>query len=727
MIHTDKIRLLSGFALAIGIGSTHCARVHAQGAGAAEAGTSQAGAGLETITVTARRKEESLQDVPDSIRAYSAEVLEAAGVRDVSGFVALTPNITLRESFRQGQTYLTVRGITTGQQGWAPVTYVVDGVPVGSTDSINTGALVGIERIEVLKGPQGALYGAGAIAGAINIVTEKPGDEFSGELLAGYGRQDDQKFIGSMSLPLAEATGLRLDAYYHESDGLQRDQNDRGVNGDETLDARVRFVTQLGRVSVDLRAHVVDVDAGAVFQELLPHTAAGLAMIDEFDASPGIIRGDIRGEESRTLEEGSAKLDIDIGFATLTSITAYSDLQQDLFGSTSWNDPPAASFCGPVGGAGQPPDCTQASSDDFRVFSQDLRLTSNQGGSVQWLIGASMLNRRSVNGLTVGAGVIAPDGSIVTGPAPLLQRADLNKDRFAGAYGQVIVDVTEALELTAALRYDRNKMSTTQYTDDTLTTLVPVLSPSGESIGTQRSRDDAWQPKVQVSYRWTPSFMTYATLGKGFRTGFYNTGNRTQAETTWNYEAGFKSELLEQRAVLNLSVFHIDYSNQQFTFIVPNPPPLRATTNIPETKINGVEVDASLQVSDAVSAGLAVGFTDSQVQDAAKTHGPFTPELTSNVYVQLDRPLSADWRLGGRLDWRYQSSQYLSRNDQFEIDAKNYVDFRASLSYTAWTFTGYVRNLTDERQAFGFEDVGFGYLRYNNNPRTYGAEMSYKF
>jgi iron complex outermembrane recepter protein len=720
MIRKGKICLASSLALAMEMGSmTH-------GLEAAETGTAgPASEGLETITVTARRKEESLQDVPDSIRAYSAEILEAAGVRDVSGFVALTPNITLRESFRQGQTYITVRGITTGQQGWAPVTYVVDGVPVGSTDSINTGALVGIERIEVLKGPQGALYGAGAIAGAINIVTKAPGDELSGEVVAGYGRHDDQRYIGSVSVPLAEATGLRLDGYYHESDGLQSDQSGRGVNGDETVDARARLVTELGPVDLDLRAHVVDVDAGAVFQELLPHTAAGLAMIDDFDASPGIVRG-ILGTENRKLEEASAKIDLDVGFATLTSITAYSDLRQRLFGSTSWNAPPATSFCGPVGGAGQPPDCTQASRDDFRVFSQDLRLASNGSGSLQWLVGASMLNRRALNALTVGDGAPAANGSIVTGPTPFLRRADLNEDRFAGAYAQVIFNVTDALELTGALRYDRNKMSSTQYADDSLATVVPVVSPTGEPIETQHSRDDAWQPKLQASYRWSPTFMTYATAGKGFRTGFYNTGNRTQAETTWNYEVGFKSELLDNRAVLNLSVFHIDYSNQQFTTIIPAPP-YRATSNIAETKINGLEVDTSLQVSDSISTGLSVGVTDSEVQDADKTHGPFTPAFMSNLYLQLDRPLSADWTLAGRLDWRYQSSQYLGRDDQFKIDPKNYVDARASLGYVAWTFTAYVRNLTGERQAFGFEDIGFGYLRYDNNSRTYGAEMSYKF
>lgn len=677
------------------------------------------------ILVTARKMAESLQDVPDSITAFTSETLEAAGVRDVAGFVALTPNLTLRDSYRQGQSYLTVRGITTGQQGWSPVTYVVDGVPAGSNDSINTGALIGIERIEVLKGPQSALYGAGAIAGAINVITKEPGDELEGEIIAGYGKNDDRKLLGSISAPLGSAVGLRLDGYYHKGDGLQEDQLGRGLNFDRSIDARGRLIVKLSPVKIDLRAHHVDIRAGAVLQEILPPGATGLSLIDDFKNSPGLRRG-IRGSERRNLDEFSGKVDVELGFATLTSITAYSDLRQNLFGSTSWNTPPAASFCGPVGGPGQPPDCTQATTDNFRTFAQDLRLQSDGHGPVHWMIGASMLNRRVVNGLTVGAGVAGTNGKIVTGPSPFLQRADLNEDRFRGVYAQVIVNITDALELTGALRYDQNRYWTTQYTDLTRKTVVPVLDSSGKLINTQRTKDSAWQPKAQLSYRWTPDLMTYVTVAKGFRSGFFNTGNRTLAETTWNYEGGIKSSFWNNRITANFSVFHIDYSNQQFTTIIPTAP-FRATANIPATKINGFELETSARLTDNLMAGVALGLTDSKVQSTPRTHGPYTPKFTSNLYLQYDHELDNTISLGGRIDYRHQSSQYLGRNDMFHMDAKDYVDLRIHVGYDRYKLSGYIKNLTNERQAFGFEDIGFGYLRYNNNPRSYGAELSFKF
>lgn len=677
------------------------------------------------IIVTARKRVENLQDVPDSIRVLTARTLEAAGVRDVSSFVALTPNVTLRESFRQGQSYLTIRGITTGQQGWAPVTYVVDGVPAGSNDSINTGALVGIERIEVLKGPQSALYGAGAIAGAINIVTREPGDRLSGEVVAGYGRKDDRKLIGSLSTPLGEAVGLRLDGYYHKGDGLQEDQTGRGLNFDRTIDVRARTIIKLDPLKIDLRAHHVDIRAGAAFQELLPAGDAGVALIDDFDNSPGLRRG-IVGVENRNLDEASGKLDLDLGGVVVTSITAFSDLKQNLFGTTSWNAPPAASFCGPVGGVGQAPDCTQASVDNFRTFSQDLRLSSDGSGPVQWLIGGSMLDRHAVNALTVGPGMLGADGRVVAGNAPFLNRADRNRDHFRGVYGQVIWNLTQALQVTGALRYDRNKYSSRQFTDTTLTTVVPVTGPDGGPIETQHAKDSAWQPKVQVSYRWSPAIMTYATVAKGFRSGFFNTGNLTRPETTWNYEGGVKTNFWDNRIVANLSVFHIDYSNQQFTSIIPTPP-YRATSNIPKTRINGLELDTSARIADGLDAGVSLGVTDSKVRGDPETHGPFTPKFTSNVFVGYDREIGSAITLGARVDYRHQSSQYLGRDDQFRIGAKDYVDLRASLGYANVKLTGFVRNLTDERQAFGFENTGFGYLRYNSNPRTYGAELAYKF
>ena len=678
----------------------------------------------DDVLVTARRKTESLQDVPDSVRVLTGETLEAAGVRDVAGVVALTPNVTFRESFRQGQSYLTVRGITAGQQGWAPVTYVVDGVPAGANDAINTGALLGVERIELLKGPQSALYGAGAIAGAINIVTKEPGDRTEGEIVAGYGRADDRKLIGSLSTPLADDVGLRLDGYYHKGDGLQTDQLGRGLNFDRTIDLRGRAIARLDRIKLDLRYRHADIRAGAAFQELLP-AANGPALIDEFENTPGLQRG-IVGVEHRHLNDIAAKIDVDLGGVTLTSISGYSDLRQRLFGTTSWGAPPSTSFCGPVGGTGQAPDCTQASADNFRTITQDLRLQSDGVGPVQWLIGGSLLDRRAVNGLTVGIGERASDGGIVMGSAPFLQRADLNRDHFLGVYGQIIWNATDALQLTGALRYDRNHYSSQQFTNADLTTAVAVTGPDGQPVAVQRATDQAWQPKVQLSYRWSPAVMTYATVSKGFRSGFFNTGNRTLPEQTWNYEGGIKSNFWGNRLIANLSVFHIDYSNQQFTSIIAEPP-YRTTSNIPETKINGLELDATLRLAQRLDTGVSLGLTDSKVQSQPETHGPFTPLFTSNVFVSYAREVGGDVTLSGRADYRHQSSQYLGRNDQFRIGAKDYIDLRVSIEHGAIRLTGYVRNLTDERQAFGFENVGFGYLRYNSNPRSYGVELGYRF
>lgn len=209
----------------IGIGVALAGNASAAERAVPQDGATQSAA-LEEIVVTSRRREESVQDVPDSITVLSAAMLEAAGVKEVGDFVQMTPNITLREAYRAGVTLITIRGITTGQQGWAPVTYVVDGVPTGSLDAINLGALVGVERIEVLKGPQSALYGAGAIAGAINVITKDPTDEFESEGRVSLGKGRDVQTALSVSGPVvADSVLFRLDGYYRKGDGLLEDQD----------------------------------------------------------------------------------------------------------------------------------------------------------------------------------------------------------------------------------------------------------------------------------------------------------------------------------------------------------------------------------------------------------------------------------------------------------------------------------------------------------------------
>lgn len=674
---------------------------------------------MQSITVTTRRRAESLQDVPDAVTVFTADTIEDAGIDEISDFIELTPNITIREAFRAGVTFITLRGISTGQQGWAPVAFNVDGVPAGSLDAINQGALVDIERIEVLRGPQGALYGAGAIAGAINVITKPPTDEFQYGLKASIESGDNRKLSGSISGPLSQKVLFRIDAYNQDSDGNIETTDGDGVDFEEQTSLRGRLIFDLDDIEIDLRGHYGDITAGAAFQEFLPPGDAGLALLDDFENSPGIERG-ILGVEDRTFKEASAKVEWDIGGALFSSVTGYSELEQGLFGSTTWQRPPAAGFCGPVGGPGEPPDCFQTLGDDFTVFTQDLRLTSDGDGPLRWLAGISYLEREAVNLLRVGAAATNASGTVVEGDSPFLDRVDQRNDEFIGVYAQVNYDVSDRLEVTLAARYDENSYDSTQFTDLTLAT--PVATPDG--VVTQNASDDLFQPKAQISYDWNDNVMTYATVARGFRTGFFNTGNLTAPEDTWNYEVGFKSNILGGRALLNGAAFHIDYSDQQFTQIISEAP-FRATTNIPETEIDGLELELVARPIDNLNVTAGLGWINAEVADGSDS--PFTPDLTLNASIDYTIPVSSNLDALLRLDYSHQGEQFLGVGNQFEIGSKDYLNARASLTNGAWRLTAFSTNLTDERQPNEINNIGFGFIRVPNKPRSTGIEVSYRY
>ncbi len=679
---------------------------------------------IEEITVTSRRREESLQDVPDSITAFSASAIKSAGIDHVSDFVQLTPNITLREAFRAGVTFITMRGITTGQQGWAPVSFVVDGVPVASLDAINQGALVEIERIEVLKGPQGALYGAGAIAGAINVITRKPGNEFEGGGKLSYAKGNDFKGSFSVSGSIKEDKVLyRLDVYHRDTDGLIDSTDDTDLDFETQSDVRGRLVFDSGDVSVDVRGHYGDVEAGAAMQELLPTGATGLDLLDDFDHSPGIARG-IIGVEDRSFAEASVKIEWETDIGTITSVSGYSDIKQNLFGTVSWNRPPALSFCGPVGGIGEAPDCFQRLGDDIEAFTQDLRISSSSDQSVRWMAGLSYLRREAVNLLRVGEAAITPNGKVGPGINPFLNSVFERNDRFFGIYGQANIDISNQIELTLAGRWDENKFDATQYETRERNTPVPVLTPDG-LVTTQGEVDSEFQPKAQLSYAWTDDIMTYVTVAKGFRTGFFNTGNLTEPETTWNYEFGFKTTLMDRRVRANGSIFYIDYSNQQFSRIVP-PPKIRETDNIPETRIKGLELEVVAAPIENLSVSFGLGYLDAEVADG--TDSPFTPDYTLNLGLEYSHPLlNSEWDAIYRVDYRRQASQFLERNNRFEIEEKDYLNMRLSFENEKLRITAFADNILNSRQPNEINEFPFGFIRVVNKPRSYGIEAAFRF
>ncbi|PCI32480.1 MAG: hypothetical protein COB54_06990 [Alphaproteobacteria bacterium] len=680
---------------------------------------------LEEIVVTSRKREENLQSVPDSVTAFDSVAIENAGINDVQDFVDLTPNISMRETFRAGVTFLTIRGITTGQQGWAPATYVVDGVQASSLDAINQGALMDIERIEVLKGPQGALYGAGAIAGAINVVTKKPTNELEVSAKASYGNGNDLTMSGAVSGPIVEDKVLfRVGAYYRNTDGLIKSTDGDNLDFEEQITVKGRLIFDLDDLTIDLRASYSDIKAGAAAQELV--TSADLLDVFDTAEAPGPARG-IIGYENRQFVELSAKIDWETEFGTFTSISGYSDINQDLFGSASWQKGPGAGLFGHFGAVGDGfTDHFQDLMDNFESFTQDFRFTSNADQSLRWMVGVSYMDREVVNLLSVG-GMLQGTERVEANMVRIVNRPDVRNDKAWGFYGQANYDISDKLELTVALRYDKNDFDTTHYTDLTLTTPIQVWIPEdSEFVDTQTTTNDKWQPKVQLAYQWNDDVMTYVTYAEGFRYGFFNTGNLTAPESTKNFEFGFKSMLADGRVRLNGAIFHIDYSNQQFTSIIGEAP-FRQTTNVPESNINGGELEIVALLSEELELSGGLGITDAKIVGEGRS--PSTPDYSINLALSYNTQITDEWDLFARVDYRRQGSFILIDGGgiRYEIPEKDYVNARVKFRSDNYTVGAYVTNLFDVRQANDFGNLGIGYVRSNSLPRAYGIEASVNF
>jgi iron complex outermembrane receptor protein len=299
----------------------------------------QAGLQVEEIVVTARKREESLQRVPDAVTAFTAAAIEQAGIGQVSDFAALTPNLTFQEgtAFRAGQFNLSMRGIGNGQEGWTSVSYIVDGVPAGSTDAINSGSLQDIERIEVLRGPQSALYGFNAIAGAINVITRSPTNDWAYQAGVAYGKGDDRELRGAVSGPLIpDKLLVRVAGSWREADGLIESASN-GLDLDFKRHRQVRtrlLFTPIGAVSLDLHATFAHERNGSTYQDKVPSTE----FLDDFSGRYDARRG-FAGADERDLYQLAARLQWDFERFAFVSVTGYNDIEQHIQSSLCYDDP----------------------------------------------------------------------------------------------------------------------------------------------------------------------------------------------------------------------------------------------------------------------------------------------------------------------------------------------------------------------------------------------------
>lgn len=689
---------------------------------------------LVEIFVTARKVEESLQDVPDAVTVLSAAALESAGVRDITDFAARVPNLNFQDGrgFRAGFFNLSMRGIGNSQEGWPSVSYIVDGIPADSTDSIQSGVLDDIERIEVLRGPQSALYGFNSIAGAINVVTKAPTSEWTSQVRASYGTGDDLQFGGAISGPIVPDKLLfRLNGSYRDSDGFFSSASnglDLDFRRQKQISGRLSF-TPTDRLSIDLRGSFAREHNGASYQDKLPD----VSFIDDFSGAYEARRA-FAGADRRELYKASARVQWDFEPVSLIALAGYSHTDSQMQSSICYDDPnepvlPANGLAqcvfGPAFGATAPPgaptDNLFASLDELRSVTTDLRLESRANDSLQWTVGFSTLHRNYRAGFDAGL-LLAPEQTFLN----LFPAWNEKKDDWWGVYGQLIWKATSRLEFTAAARYDDETYENTSFTSREFSTVVPVLAPDGSVEKMQRQTSTAFQPKGQASFHFTDDLLGYVTVSRGFRAGYFATGNFTVPEHTTNYEVGLKSTLWDGRIIANAAAFHIDYSDQQFSTIIPVFP-YRITVTIPETKIDGVELESTIRVSRFVTFGVGLAYLQADVSDG--TRSPATPRFNGNVSADFSYPLANGWQARLHIDDRYNGFQYLAKDNRQPVGAKNYLNVRLGMHSERYDIAAFVKNATDERQAIlaGADNFAGGYGRFQNDPRSYGIELKASF
>lgn len=516
------------YKLQLAIGSALAALVWAAPAQAQDAeGVSGSDRNSNQIIVTARRQSETLAEVPTAITVFTADTIERTGIENADDFVQLTPGITIVTGTAEaGDTQINIRGINGARDAESSVALVVDGILKTNTAQLNQDQGT-LRQIEILKGPQGALYGRNAAAGAIVIQTVKPGDTMEGAIKVSAAEDQTYDASGYIAGPMGEGAGYVLSASYHTTDGFYH--ND--FLGSDTIDDQEvwtidgRVIASLGDATeLDLKARYAKLKGASINFNAAFHLPnfAGVnpAFYEDVNDHPFNFYSNIRPTNDQETFEASAKLEHKFDAMTLTAWALYSDVDQSLtadgtsadfarftfegvtqdsidasaacFATTAeltgypLNQPgfigelpvpfifSGPDFNGSTFGPYSPTTCdgTQYQIRQQRDFSAEVRLASDSGGPLEWQIGAYYLHIDRQVGVSIGADLgfglteqlyNAPGSS---NPTTQLYHDDFNTNVYAG-FGSIDMEVSETLDIGLAMRYDIE--------DRSVSNLVPAV------------------------------------------------------------------------------------------------------------------------------------------------------------------------------------------------------------------------------------------------------------
>jgi iron complex outermembrane receptor protein len=606
--------------------------------------------------------------------------------------------------------------------------------------------LFDIEQIEVLKGPQGGLYGRNAIGGAIIINTKKPSDQLEGRVTAGVDNGFGYFVRGGVSGPISNGIKFRVAGSFYDTDGFINNPY-LGEEADPYQDLALRgnLLFELGSdLELDVRGSLDRLRTQALYFNIVT---------DVNDTSKDV-RVNNAGQNDRNIYNASAKLTYDNEDFTVTSITSYDALDEILTGDAFDFLPITESFFyrpanSPFGfGLGLGFDLNQSQFLDVEAISQELRVQSPDNQKLFWMFGGYLISTdrfiSTGNMVDTGAGVFPVFHTPSTNPLnPQATFLSDSQDNFAWAvFANLGYELMPELRVDGSLRYDHDKRENTTLTPTAFLPNVPGF-PAGATGQVRDVSFDAWQPKITVSWMPDPDVTIYGGWSRGFRSGGFNqTGvgavaaangivgvsDIYQAETAETFEVGFKTRLANDILSLNGAAYTTTSENSYFfVFLAANS--TQNLGNVPRTRIQGFELEAVVHPAPYFQANAAWGMTFSDIKEfpdpaVIGNEAPLVSRSTLNVGMQytpeftdsLDGLFRVDYRRTGRTWWEPYNTTVR--------DPVDLVDARAGVEGENWGLFVFAKNLLNEEYNAEFSPGGFV---FKARPRVYGVEASFDF
>lgn len=699
--------------------------------------TTQAGAStIEEVVVTGLRRPQAQQDVPAAITAFTADAIEMAGIEKPADFIDLTSNVTLVETQNAGNAFIIIRGITQARNSEPSVAVIVDGVQQVNAAQFSQ-ELFDIDQIEVLKGPQGALYGRNAIGGAIVIRTKQPTDTFDTRVKVGVENGFGYSARAGISGPLSDKVKFRLAGSYVNSDGLIRNAYlDEKADPYEDLSLRGTLLFQpTDNLTVDVRGSVSRLRTQALYFNI----------VSDVNNTSLPVRVNNPGQNDRDMNGTSLRIAYETDAGTVTSVTSYDQVKEILTGDAFDFLPIKESLFYQFLGF----DLNQSQYLNVKAWSEELRFASPTDQPFQWSVGGYMIGTKRYistgNMIDRGQGVYPVYRTPSSDPRnPQFSFLADSQDNFAWAlFGSTSYDLSEQLTADLSLRYDKDKRENTTLTP---TAYLPNVAgfPAGRSGEVRNETFTSWQPKATLTYQVDDALTLYTGYSKGFRSGGFNqTGvgavaaangilgvsDVFKAETASTLEAGFKSQLLDRKLRLNGSVYNTISDNSYFfVFLAANS--TQNLGNVPETRLHGFELDATAFLTTGLQVNFGFGYTDSKIKEFADptvvgNEAPLISRYTFNLGVQYSTDLGDSGLTGtARADYRRIGKTWFDIQNSTVRDPLDLVDIRLGVEGEGWNLSAYSDNLFNKKYNAEFSPGGFV---FKGRPRRYGLEYGMKF